>query len=265
MGKIMAALGALFAIVTRTVTRTVETVRHVGGRAVRSFEAVTELVVDRTGGIIDAAADVGRAVGKLGVGVVSDVVKMPFRVLGTIGAAGMNLAGKGVPQAPTPQQAAAAEAAKQKANAAEEARRIEVADKQAEARELLTAVRSVAKARSLGEEPDRAALGRLPTPVSSHLLGLDRGECERIAAGSVAALRGLLRGTAPSGVRSPQQVADAVDASHRPQAASNESDRASRKAEIRGAVREAVSAQRLRRAAEEADADEAMLRSLQLA
>ncbi len=198
MNKISEILAAIVAALGRLVSKSVSVTKFVGGKLVRSTEVVLERVFDAVAATPRFAFDLGVATAKLGVGIVSDVAKLPFRLAGMV-------LGKRGPQ-PTAQSAAAEEAAAQREAAQQEEARQSAADRQSEARELVAAVRSVAAARARGERLDDVTLARLPEAVRDYLTALDKSECEVVAAASVMGLRNVLRGRPPEGVRTPKEV-----------------------------------------------------------
>lgn len=228
MNRIAEILRAVMAALGRLISRTVMVARMVGGRLVQVAEVVTEHVFDAAVAAPRAALDIAGATCKLAYGAASDAVKLPFRLAAA-------LLGGGRKQPQTAQSAAADEAAAQRAAQQQEAERQAVADRQAEARELVQAVRSVAAARARGERLDDVALQRLPEPVRDYLLALDRDECAAVAAASVMGLRGVLKGRPLEGVRSPEETRQASTAE-----VVSEEQLAARRAEVRAAAKAAM-------------------------
>ena len=236
MNKIAEILRAVLAAMGRLVTRSVSTLKCVGGRMVQVAETVVERVYDAVIATPAAAWDLTQAAAKLGLGAASDAVKLPFRLAGAV-------FGGRRPQQPTAQQAAADEASAQRAAQQHESDRQAAADRQSEARELVQAVRSVAAARARGERLDDVALGRLPEGVRDYILALDREECAAVASASVMGLRGVLKGRPPEGVRSPKDIRESTGAeviSEEQVAARRQEVRASARAAMRGRNSEPV-------------------------
>lgn len=228
MKNLVEILRAVLAALGRLVGRVVQTTKRIGGKLVHGSELLFERVFDTVVSAPRAVVDIGAATLKLGTGIVSDVAKAPFRL------AGMVLGGRRQPQQ-TAQSAAADEAAAQRAAAQDEANRQAIADRQAEARELVSAVRSVAAARARRERLDDVALQRLPEPVRDYLLALDRAECGTVAAASVMGLRAVLKGRPPEGVRSPKEIQESAGAE-----VISKEQVAARRAEVRAATRAAM-------------------------
>lgn len=185
---------AVMATLRQLVTRVVQTMRWISGRLVQVAEAVTERVLAAAVAAPRATLNIGTAVLKLGASMVTDVVTVPFRL------AEMVLGGRH-PPLPTAQSATADEASAQRAAHQQETDRQAAADRHAEMRDLVQAVRTVAAARSRGEPVDDVALDRLPDNVRDYLLALDHDECTALASASVMGLRGVLRQRLSEGVR----------------------------------------------------------------
>ncbi|WP_415385170.1 hypothetical protein [Roseomonas sp. BN140053] len=136
---------------------------------------------------------------------------------------------------PRPAVAAPAQAAAEAARRAQEHE--QKADAAADNRVLLNSFRKVVAARARGARPPEDSLDALPPSLAVYALGLEPGECEALAVARTAVLRILLEtGVAPDGVRSPRQVAEdraEVESNFR----SSEGERASRRAEVRAALR----------------------------
>ena len=245
MNKIAEIMRAVAAALGRLVSRVVQTTKWVGGRAVRVAETVVERIFDAAVAAPRVALDLTVATSKLGIGTVNDVVKLPFRLAGAVLRARQ-------PQQQSPQDAAADEAAAQRAAQQEESHRQAAADRQAEARELVQAIRSVATARARGERPDDVGLALLPDGMQDYMMAMDREEAATVAATSVPGLRGLLRGRPPEGVRSPREVQEAAEAKVVPV-----EQVAARREAVRSAARAAMRGERPKQVA---DADAIMSR-----
>ena len=251
MKNILEAIRAALAAVLRLVTKTVQVTKKVSGKLVRVAETTTEWVRDTAVPAVDGAkagaghawdglkkgvcvgAVVAAAPFRIMAGAVSDVVRLPGRLLGSL------LADRARPQ--QPQDAAAEEAAVQKVAQQEEAARQAASDRQAEARELIQAIRNVATAGARGERLDDVAVNRLPEGVRDYLLSLSAEECGVVAAASVTSIRAFSKGRPPEGVRNPKEVREAAEAAMRVvPAAEVEARRAERKQQIRQAVRGGV-------------------------
>ena len=171
---------ALAAAIRAFLTRLITVSRWVGGRLVTATHAVVEAAPAAAGGLLHAA---------------DAVISSPFRLASRAMAM---LSVRGTP-APTEQsvaaQAAGAEAGQQQAGE-------RTADRQ-----LLRAVRSIARARADGAEPDAVLLASVPSPVAAYIQALELSECRALSGRSSADVRALLDGRPVPGVRTPEQVA----------------------------------------------------------